>query len=236
MQETSELYQQLLCTPGHYKEIALEVAGELYLEDRISFLSTYSKLFSGDQPKTGCAVARELRATLRNPGTISETARLVPMFRLRYADMASEWIRKGIYYIYTRSVNTKGNTVSIFAFDAMLHADQVWVPRQSLTFPMSMRAAVEEMAQLMSVDPDCPIELDNPDDISVARVVDYPANDWTCRNILQFIAAAHGGNFVVTDLGKLRLCRLGDCPPETFDLVDSYGRAIVVGGVRIRVG
>ena len=229
MQETSELYQRLLRTRGHRKEIALMVAGEMYSEDRIIILNTYSRLFRNNQMEVGSAVAKELRCTLLNPGNIPEAAELIPMYRLRYGDEVSEWVQKGIYYIYTREPNENDKTLTVVAFDAMVKADKVWEPRQSLEFPMSMRAAALEIATLMSV------AVDNPEAISSVYTVDYPVNDWTQRNILQFIAAAHGGNFIMTDLGKLRLCGLNEIPEPTHYLVDSYGGAITFGGVRILV-
>lgn len=229
MQETSELYKRLLRTRGHRKEIALEVAGELYDENRIIGLHTYSRLFRNNQMEVGCAVAKELRCTLRLPGDIPEAAELKPMYRLRYGDEVSEWVQKGVYYIYTRDPNEKQKTVTIVAFDAMVRGDARWVPDQSLEFPMPMRTAALIIAELMGV------ELEDPETVSEVYTIDYPANDWTQRNILQFIAAAHGGNATMTDLGKLRLCGLNELPQETHYLVDNYGSAITFGGVRILV-
>lgn len=229
MQETSALYKRLLRTPGHRKEIALAVAGEIYGEDRIALLNTYSRLFRDNQMEAGSAVAKELRAVLLHPGSIPVAAELIPTYRLRYGSEVSEWIIKGKYYIYTREPDEQTDSLTITAFDAMVSADRVWVPDQTLVFPMNMRFAAYTIAAIMNV------ELDNPEAISTAYSIDYPANDWTLRNILQFIAAAHGGNFCMTDAGKLRLCLLNDLPAETSCLVDSYGSAISIGGVSISV-
>ncbi len=229
MQETSELYKELLRTPGCRKEIAVEVAGEVYGEDRIVLLNTYSRLFRNNKMEVGSAVAGELRLTLLHPGDIPTAAKIIPKYRLRVGDRVSEWVQKGVYYIYTREPDEETDTLFITAFDAMVRGDKVWVPDQSLAFPMTMREAVEVIAALMGV------EVDNPEVISTAYTVDYPANDWTQRNVLQFIAGAHGGNFCMTDLGKLRLLLLNDLPEETNYLVDSYGSAITLGGVRILV-
>lgn len=230
MQATSELYKQLLRTPGCRKEVAAEIAGELYGENRIVNLNTYPRLFRGNEMEVGCAVANELRMTLFNPGDIPTAAEIKPMYRLRVGDTVSEWVQKGVFYIFTREPNNGMKTLNITAFDAMVKGDMIWTPDQSLEFPMTMRQTAQEIAALMGV------ELDNPEDISEEYTLDYPANDWTQRNILQFIAAAHGANFFMTDLGKLRLDQLNNLPEETSFLVDSYGRVILIGGVAIRVG
>lgn len=229
MQETSALYKRLLRTRGHRKEIALEIAGEEYGEDRIVMLHTYARLFRNNQLEVGSAVAKELRVTLLRPDDIPKAAEIKPKYRLRLGEETSEWVQKGIYYIYTREPDADAKTVSIVAFDAMVRGDTVWEPEQSLEFPMSMRTAAQTIANLMAV------ELENPEAISEDYTIDYPANDWTLRNVLQFIAAAHAGNFYMTDLGKLRLCGLHELPKKTHYLVDSYGSAITFGGVRICV-
>jgi hypothetical protein len=43
------------------------------------------------------------------------------------------------------------------------------------------------------------------------------------------IAAAHGGNWVITDEGKLRLIPLGSAPAETNNLVTEHGDTITFG-------
>ena len=46
MQQTSELYKQLLADPRHVKEVRLNVAGTDYTEDYLVELSTTAPLFS----------------------------------------------------------------------------------------------------------------------------------------------------------------------------------------------
>lgn len=90
--------------------------------------------------------------------------------------------------------------------------------------------AVKEIAQIMQVQIDPRTRL-NPE-----HTIDYPANDYTLRDELRFIAAAHGGNWIVTGEGKLLLVPLLSAPPETNYLVTEYGDPITFGGVRILVG
>ena len=73
--------------------------------------------------------------------------------------------------------------------------------------------------------------------INPAYTVGYP-NDLTMREILGYIAAAHAGNFVITDAGALRLVPLYnpavDHGPGGY-LVTEDGHPITFGGVRIIV-
>lgn len=147
--------------------------------------------------------------------------------RLVNGEQVSEWLPKGVFYA-NRRVEDNGYW-EISAMDGMRMAEIVWTPDQSLTFPMSMSAAVAEFARIMGV------EIDERSEISTTYTIDYPANDYTIRNELEFIAAAHGGNFVMTDDGKLRLVPLLSAPEETNNLVNERGAALLIGGVAINV-
>ena len=95
-------------------------------------------------------------------------------------------------------------------------------------WPRTQQAVVNAICARMGV------ELDSRTVINSTYMVDYP-NDYTMREILGYIAAAHGGCWIITPTGKLRLVTLGVLPAETNYLVDEYGNAITMGGVRILV-
>ena len=119
----------------------------------------------------------------------------------------------------------------------MRKADASWEPDQSLNFPLSMPDAVAEFARIMGV------EVDPRTQLNPAYTIDYPASDpdsetgeyYSIRQELQWIAAAHVGNWVMTGEGKLLLVPLLSIPPETNHLVTEYGGAITLGGVKILV-
>ena len=229
MQEVSELYKRLRQDPGVWKEIKIEVGGETYGEDRIIELRIFGGLFMEGTLCVGSAVSKQIVLVIREPGDIPRMAELKPYYRLVKGEEASEWVQKGIYYINTREPENAENTLRIEGFDGMMKSEIIWEPDQTLIFPMSQRAAALHIAGLMGV------ELENPEDIREDYYVDYPANEYTQRNILQFIAAAHGGNFTVTDQGNLRLVQINMLEPETDYLVTETGSAILIGGVRLIV-
>lgn len=228
MQDTSALYNQIFETDGHYAEVKINIAGVDYGQDKIVSLSTSGGLFAEGTLGAGGAVAGEIDLQLYGPGSIPKMAKLIPYYRFVAGNQVSEWIQKGVYYIDTRSQD--GNVLTIHGFDDMLKAEQVWYPDQSLEFPMSMQAAATEIAGIMGV------TIDSRTQFNALYQVDYPANDWTLRDILRFIAAAHAANWVMTDLGQLRMVPIYEIPDTTSYLVDEYGNAITFGGVRILVG
>lgn len=229
MQTMTELYRDLLAA-GAAKEIRLLVAGEVYGEDRICSMTTTASLFADDTLCVGSAVARQIDVVLIDYGDIPRMAEMIPQYRLTDGVNATDWISKGVFYIDTRQADKVMGTLTIHGFDAMLKGSVIWVPDQTLVFPMTFRKAAEVLADLMGV------ALDNPEDINdTYQILDYPANDYTIRNVLQFIAAAHAANFVMTDTGLLRMVPINKIPPPGGVLVTENGDAITFGGVRILV-
>ena len=227
MQTVSALYQQIM-SGEHYAERKINIAGTDYGEDTIVSLTTTGGLFADGTLSVGSAVSREINLSLWNVSTtIPKMAKLIPYYRLSNGTQTSEWIQKGVYYIDTRSVDS--GLLTIHGYDDMLKAEQIWTPDQSLEFPMPMTQAANIIADIMGV------EIDARTMLNSSYTVDYPANDYTLRDVLRFIAAAHGGNWIMSDVGELWLVGLNDLPTETNYLCDEDGDWITFGGDRILV-
>lgn len=227
MQTVSALYQQIM-SGEHYAERKINIAGTDYGEDTIVSLTTTGGLFADGTLSVGSAVSREINLSLWNISTtIPKMAKLIPYYRISNGTQTSEWIQKGVYYIDTRSVDS--GLLTIHGYDDMLKAEQIWTPDQSLEFPMPMTQAANIIADIMGV------EIDARTVLNSSYTVDYPANDYTLRDVLRFIAAAHGGNWIMSDVGELWLVGLNDLPAETNYLCDEDGDWITFGGDRILV-
>ena len=227
MQTVSALYQQIM-SGEHYAERKINIAGTDYGEDAIVSLTTTGGLFADGTLSVGSAVSREINLSLWNISkTIPKMAKLIPYYRISNGTQTSEWIQKGVFYIDTRSVDS--GLLTIHGYDDMLKAEQIWTPDQSLEFPMPMTQVVDIIANIMGV------EIDARTVLNSSYTVDYPANDYTLRDVLRFIAAAHGGNWIMSDVGELWLVGLNDLPAETNYLCDEAGDWITFGGDRILV-
>lgn len=234
MQHTSALYQQIFKIPAHKKEICVEIAGEQYGENRIVSLTTSGGIFS--EPDIGNCASRQIDLVLLEPGTIPRQAKMKVFVRLVSGELVSEQIQKGEFFISTRKKDKRTGKLTIHGFDAMLRASDVWLtPDYSYeNWPMSQTAAIEDIASRMGVlvdnrtwanlKADCPI--------------DYPVDengDLTMTDILEGIATANAGNWIISDKGSLLFLGFGDIPEETNFLVTEYGAAITLGGVKILV-
>ena len=223
-QETSSLWKALLRTKGTKKEYQFDINGTVYGPEREVEHSVDAELYE----EFGIGNAATAKLTLKlYADSVPRAATIRRYVRLKNGSQATEWLPKGVFFTNRRSEEDGQWTVE--AFDAMRKAERVWTPDQSLTFPMTAPNAVAEIARIMQVQVDPRTQLDP------SYTIDYPANDYTLRDELRFIAAAHAGNWVVTGEGKLLLVPLLSAPPETFYLVTEYGEPITFGGVRILV-
>ena len=177
-----------------------------------------------DELGIGNACMAMLKIVFKRKSVIPRMPKNVPT-----ALVNGQWEQLGVFYLDERSIKPTG-IMTVVAYDSMLKADKVWVPDQSLEFPMPMDNAVDIIAELMG------ITVDPRTNVSHAYTIDYPANDYTLRDVLKFIAVANGGNWTITRNDQLLLVPLvGSMPPETHYLIEENGFAITFGGDRILV-
>lgn len=222
--ETSNLWKELLRTAGTEKEYQFDIDGIIYGSSAEISHHVTNGLF--DDMGIGNARTATLSLTLV-ADSIPRGATIKRYVRLRNGESVSEWIPKGVFFANRRSEDD--GIWEIEAYDAMRKAEQVWVPDQSLVFPLPVPAAVSEIVRIIGVNIDSRTTLDP------SYTIDYPANEDTLRDELCYIAAAHAGNWIMTDAGELYLVPLISAPPETNYLVSEFGDVITFGGVRILV-
>lgn len=236
MQTVSDTYRNILADYRHVKEHKASIAGVEYDASALFDIQVSGSLFSGSGPCIGAVVSRELDLSVIPQSTIPKMAEIKLETRLVIKDtltedilQASEWIPKGTFYIDTRTQDYGTYALTIHAYDAMLKAEQMLLTETTEDdWPKPMDEVVEEIAKRMGV------TVDSRTVISHTMMVGYPL-EYTMREILGYIAAAHCGNWIITDAGELRLITLNCIPPETSYLVDEDGYAITFGGVRIIV-
>lgn len=223
MQTVSQIWEDLRATPGTEVEYKFDIDGTEYGPEAEVSHSVHQRLYETFGIGNACcgSLTLELFAeSIPRGACIKRYARLVN------GELASEWIPKGVFYINTRQ--KEDDLWEIEAFDAMRRADVVWEPDQALSFPMAMQDAVELFCGMMDIDLD-------PRTVLEDYTIDYPTDEQTIRQILQYIAAANGGNWIITDAGKLLLVPLLSIPEQTNLLITESGYVITFGGDAILV-
>ncbi len=139
--------------------------------------------------------------------------------------VVTDWIPFGTFYIDTREIAANG-LMTITAYDRMLAAEQEF-PNSAGS--MTMNAAVAYIAAALGV------ETDNRNQIAPYSI-DSPVGLYTMREVLSGIAAASGGNFIITEENKLRLVRLAS--PATVDATrvasyDALSDMVTIGRITL---
>lgn len=233
MQTAPSNYEQIYNEGDFRVEYQVQIDGVTYDQNMIWSLKTIRRLFSENTPMIGGVMVGQIDLTLTNPDVaFAKRARIRPYIRLRSrknTSLVSGWVQKGEFFVDTRPVDEEDgiNTIEIQGFDAMRKANQKY-PSSTLswsdTSPTSVQV-VREIASFIgvSIDPATVTKLEsNP------YVIAFPAQ-YTMAEVLGSIAAMYGGNFCISDTGKLVLIGLMDLPEETYYLVDEDGDCITFG-------
>ena len=147
---------------------------------------------------------------------IYSTLPVVIMGRVTDGTDFSEWMPFGTFYINQRDTSYEG-LVTISCYDAMLKASQLYItPLDNPTdWPKDMTTVVSDIADRIGVDMDPRSNIESGADY----VVPFPTN-LTMMQVLGYIGACHGGNWIITEENRLRLVPLVTAPDETFYVID----------------
>lgn len=204
-------------------EYQVDVAGIMYGMDSIRSAELTQPLF--DTLSVGNACCAEFTMSFWPTEPPPRMAKIIPYVREKGT---TAWKQLGVFWIDTRQ--KVGTLLDIVCYDVMLRADMMWDPGQSAKFPMTMRDAVNNIASIMEV------QLDSRTTVSNTYTIPEKPEEMTMRNVLEYVAAAHAGNWIVTAQGKLLLNPLfASMPDETHYLIEEHGNAITFGGTRILV-
>lgn len=155
----------------------------------------------------------------------SKGAKVIPQYRIRGS--SNTWTQLGIFYIDLRS--TRNGTKTLICYDSMMKAD-IDFYMSAIRWPALMYVLAEECASQMGV------SIDPRTVLNRKYTIEKPVESVPTRTLLQYIASANGGNWIITAVGKLLLVPLfSSMPPETSYLITEYGNNIVIGGDRILV-
>lgn len=188
---------------------------------------TYSRLISCkaypaafDSLSIGQAASAELSLSFVPLGPVPKSAKIQLSTRLTDGSVSTAWVPQGTYYIDHRDRDMELDVLSVTAFDRMIFAEEQYFSSGTITgtWPRSAPSVVSDICTRLG------ISLDSRSKIDSALMVAAPVN-LTMRDVLRNIAAAHGGNFIVTAENKLRLLPLADLPDLTL-LGDELGNYV----------
>lgn len=220
MRETSELWQTLRSNNANV-EYKWNVGGIDYGAEAEISHSVEHALFDDFGIGNATIAKLTLRVVADN---IQRSSRVQRYIRLTDGENTSEWVKAGTFWTNRRSSDEDDWTLE--AYDAMRKADAVFLPEGDTgTWPRTVSTVVNEICTRMSVKLDSRTTLRD-------YAVSYP-NDLTMREMLGHIAAAHGGNFIITYDGTLYLVPLvssaevDDIGDDLVDCIDNGKRPAI---------
>lgn len=233
MQTTSALYKQIVAGGGHWFETRLTIAGNEVPESEIISLDRENQAMTERKPSVGGALASQIRLTILAPSfTIPRMGEIGVFVRACNDTQQSEWLPSGVYFIDTRAHDQAANGVGLLrltAYDAMLKGEQDY-PDTTHSWPYLDRLVVAEIAAALGVTVDSRTNRF----LTSGYLIDLPLG-YTIRETLQHIAAAYGGNFIITAENKLLFVPLFGLDPEetltgSYLAVDGSTDALLFGG------
>ena len=201
----------------------VSVGGTMYTMAKIFSVKIHQPLFASFSVGNTCS--QELTVTFRQSVSPPTMAQIIPYYRESDTD---EWTQAGVFYLDVRETDPSGKTI-LTAYDSMLKTEQPFnTPGDIGQWPRTMDVVANQIVTAIGC------SLDTRTVIS-QYTMQYP-NDYTMRDVLGYIAAANGGNWIVTAEDKFLLVPLfSSMPAETNYLVEEEGDAITFGGDRILV-
>ena len=170
---------------------------------------------------------------LKPSGRIDGLSRISVYTRLTDGNRYSGWLPQGVYYVDSIEEDADDDDIKwlkIHGYDALLFSEQDYPANSALSWPATDVDVVKEIASAIGVS----IDRRTFDLMTDGNMVEYPGQ-YSCREVLGYIAAMYAGCFIMNELGELRLVCFWDIPKETRYLVTNQGYAITFGGVRILV-
>ena len=230
MQTVSALWTTLLANSRHF-EFKATINGVDYGHDKI--VSYEIKRAAFDKLSIGNAVASTLEMSFFPAGTIPKMAQINCYVRAKTAydtevvtdetgtpimtddgyylaskvAQTSEWLPFGIFWIDTRETEAASGMMKITAYDAMMKSETAYTDNTG-TYPMAMSSAVAYICTQLGWTQDSRNSV-------AGYTIDSPTGIYTMREVLQYIAAASGGNWIITESGALRLVKLASPTAST---------------------
>lgn len=246
MQTTSQTWKDLWAAGNAWLETKAVINGTDYTE--IS-----NPVINRALMQNGCSIGNAVSATcqfsVRTSAAIPKSATVVIKMRLTDGTTTSEWLSAGTFYISHRQRDPVTGVLTLECYDAMLKANaqmpelMPWTTAGgtvmttqsgewlylSAHYPRKMADVLNDISLITGLAIDPATQIETGDDYIIG------ANDVgggaTINHILCKIAAANGGNWIITPDNMLKLVPLTsavDAASATVNVVDVDG---ITGGI-----
>ena len=205
MRTVSDTWKRIFRDRNHLTQVKIVIDGVEYGMDDLYAVTQERTVFSGGSPEVGACCASSLSFDVIPRARVPRMAEVTLYNRLASWDGSetSEWLVMGTYFIDTRAKTDDGMKMRFTAYDSMLKCDQSFAENTTWSdWPADENDLVEDIADIIGVTVDARTVLAGYE-VPYADVTDL-----TMREVLGYIAAANGGNWIITPENKLLLVKL----------------------------
>lgn len=202
MRARSTLWKQIVEKGDYVIETKLSIGEKEYTEISAPVIN---RALMNDALSVGNCVSSSLSVSILTKDALQSSTPIIVLGRICRGTSYSEWLEFGTFYINQRDTSYEG-LVSISCYDAMLRTNQSYLDPTidtSAEWPKSMKSVVKEIAYRLGVSIDSRTRIESGTDY----IVPYPV-DLTMMQVLGYIGACHGGNWIITEENALRLVPL----------------------------
>ncbi len=230
MRARSTLWKQIVEKGDYIIETKLSIGDKEYTEISAPVIN---RALMNDALSVGNCVSSSLSVSILMKDALQAATPIIVLGRICRGASYSEWLEFGTFYINQRDTSYEG-LVSISCYDAMLRTNQSYLDPTvdtSAEWPKSMKSVVKEIAYRLGVSIDSRTRIESGTDY----IVPYPV-DLTMMQVLGYIGACHGGNWIITEENALRLVPLtmitesGEMPESVitkqYYITDNLGNTI----------
>jgi len=205
MQTAPQNWAEYFADLSHKNDIKISISSPggsgqaTYGMESVKSISLVPALLTADK-WIGNAISQKLTMTILASINLPRMAKIELSARLTLDGSYTDYVPVGTFWVDERQ---KGRVwTPLTCYDAMLKTEQPFIndTLEAGTWPITMAAAVNEICTRIGVTLDSRTIILTGSDY----VVSYP-NDLTMREVLGYIAVAHGGNWIITPAGQLRL-------------------------------
>ncbi|MBQ3268892.1 MAG: hypothetical protein IJH09_03130 [Clostridia bacterium] len=225
MQTTSAVWKALWAAGNAWLETRATIAGTVYTEMSNPVISRALTQYG---LSIGNAVSATCQFSILTGASIPRAAEVVIEQRLNDGTTASEWLPAGTFYVSHRTRDAVTGLLTLECYDALLKANALWEP-PSGAWPRTMESVATALSALLGAALDSRTAIRT----GAAYVIEKPEPGTTIHDVLALIAAANGGNWIITPAGKLRLVPVvsaAGAASATEDVIDVRG---VTGAVTV---
>lgn len=223
MRHRSKIWTKLAARGRFLVDVKAVIDGKEYF--KISAPKIERMLLSDPMSVGNCGTAT-LQLSILTDDDIPSTSPIIIKARLVSLDetIVSEYLEFGTFYIDQRE--SCDGLLSVTCYDSMLKTSQAMVDEtdNEEDWPKAMTTVVSEIALRIGV----PVDPRTKIKVGLDYLVPWPAGR-TMQQVLGYIGACHGGNWIITEENNLRLVPLVTAPDDTCHILDADYEEIITG-------